>query len=99
MGRVGTGATGEAGIGATASAIGALTKRLTENELSDFTRLWHDGCGEAISEHKMWTEITRRKYEREGRHYASNLTDAEWALIQSHMPAAKCSSANYRIDF
>ena len=47
----------------------------------------------------MWTEITRRKYEREGRHYASNLTDAEWALIQSHMPAAKCSSANYRIDF
>jgi hypothetical protein len=23
-------------------------KRLTENELSDFSQLWHDGCGEAI---------------------------------------------------
>jgi hypothetical protein len=26
------------------------TKRLTENELSDFRRLWHDGCGETIIE-------------------------------------------------
>jgi hypothetical protein len=25
-------------------------KRLTENELSDFSRLWHDGCGKAIIE-------------------------------------------------
>ena len=33
------------------------------------------------SRHKMWTEITRRKYEREGQRYASDLTDAEWALI------------------
>ena len=30
----------------------------------------------------MWTEITRRKYEREGRRYASDVTDAEWALIE-----------------
>jgi transposase len=37
----------------------------------------------------MWTEITRRKYEREGLRYASDLTDAEWALIEPHMPAAK----------
>ena len=37
----------------------------------------------------MWTEITRQKYEREGRRYASDLTDAEWALIEPHMPAAK----------
>src|SRR5882762_8000256 len=41
------------------------------------------------SRHKMWTEITRRKYEREGQRYASDLTDAEWALIEPHMPAAK----------
>jgi hypothetical protein len=41
------------------------------------------------SEHKMWTEITRRKYEREGQRYASDLTDAEWALIEPHMPAVK----------
>src|SRR5436853_7484040 len=39
--------------------------------------------------HKMWTEITRPKYEREGQRYASDLTDAEWALIEPHMPAIK----------
>ena len=37
----------------------------------------------------MWTEITRRKYEREGQRYASDLTDTEWALIEPHMPAVK----------
>jgi transposase len=37
----------------------------------------------------MWTETTRRKYEREGRRYATDLTDAEWRLIEPHMPAAK----------
>src|SRR5271167_1319713 len=37
----------------------------------------------------MWTEITRRKYEREGQRYASDVTDAEWAVIEPHMPAAK----------
>src|SRR6266851_5610447 len=52
------------------------------------------GCGMMVvsrqsSRHKMWTEITRRKYEREGRRYASDVTDAEWALIEPHMPAAK----------
>ena len=52
------------------------------------------GCGMMVgakqsSRHNMWTEITRRKYVREGQRYASNLTDAEWALIEPHMPAAK----------
>jgi hypothetical protein len=28
----------------------SLTQRLTENELGDFSRLWHDGCGVAIIE-------------------------------------------------
>ena len=37
----------------------------------------------------MWTEITRRKYEREGQRYASDLTDGEWALIEPHLPAVK----------
>src|ERR1700726_3215324 len=41
------------------------------------------------SRHKMWTEITRRKYERAGQRYASDVTDAEWALIEPHMPAVK----------
>ena len=37
----------------------------------------------------MWTEITRPKYERAGRRYASDLTDAEWRLIEPYMPAVK----------
>lgn len=37
----------------------------------------------------MWTEISRRKYQREGQRYASDLSDAEWALIEPYMPAAK----------
>src|SRR6201998_4986953 len=41
------------------------------------------------SRHKMWTEITRRKYGRDGQRYASDVTDAEWALIEPHMPATK----------
>src|SRR3979411_13708 len=44
---------------------------------------------EQSSRHKMWTEITRRKYERAGQRYASDLTDAEWTLIEPHMPAVK----------
>src|SRR5467141_3569105 len=65
------------------------SQRLTENEMSDFSRLWYDGCVKQSSRHTMWSEITRRKYEREGQRYASNVTDAEWALIEPHMPAAK----------
>ena len=37
----------------------------------------------------MWTEITRPKCERAGRRYASDLTDAEWRLIEPYMPAVK----------
>jgi transposase len=37
----------------------------------------------------MWTETTRRQYRREDLRYASDMTDAEWALIEPHMPAAK----------
>ncbi len=36
-----------------------------------------------------WTEITRRDYRRDGLRYASDLTDAEWALIAPLMPACK----------
>jgi putative transposase len=39
-------------------------------------------------EAQMWTKITQPKYEREGRRYASDLTDAEWALIEPYVPAA-----------
>ena len=33
-----------------------------------------------------WTEITRRQYERDCGRYASDMTDAEWALIAPLMP-------------
>ncbi len=33
-----------------------------------------------------WTEITRRKYRREGLRYASDFTDAEWGLIEPLLP-------------
>ena len=33
-----------------------------------------------------WTEITRLHYRREGLRYASDTTDAEWALIEPHLP-------------
>ena len=35
-----------------------------------------------------WTAITRRKYRRDGLRYASDLTDAEWALIEPLLPPA-----------
>jgi transposase len=34
-----------------------------------------------------WTEITRRHYRRDNLRYASDLTDAEWALLEPFMPA------------
>jgi transposase len=37
----------------------------------------------------MWTEITGRQYRRQDLRYASDMTDAEWALIEPHLPAAK----------
>jgi transposase len=37
----------------------------------------------------MWTETTRPQYRREDLRYASDMTDAEWALIEPHLPAAK----------
>ena len=36
-----------------------------------------------------WTDITRPDYEREGVLYASDCTDAEWALIEPFMPQRK----------
>ena len=49
------------------------------------------GCGSvglrAATEPTMpWTEITRPQYRRAGLTYASDLTDAEWRLIEPFMP-------------
>ena len=34
----------------------------------------------------MWTPTTRRQHSRAGLRYETDLTDAEWALIEPHMP-------------
>ena len=34
-----------------------------------------------------WTEITRRQHDRRSLRYASDCTDAEWALVAPFMPA------------
>jgi transposase len=34
----------------------------------------------------MWTPTTRRHYSRDGLRYDTDLTDAEWALLEPHMP-------------
>lgn len=36
-----------------------------------------------------WTEITRVQYQRCGLRYASDMTDAEWALIERRLPARR----------
>jgi len=36
-----------------------------------------------------WTETTRPQYERDCSRYASDMTDAERALIAPHLPPAK----------
>ena len=36
-----------------------------------------------------WTELTRRQHARTGNRYASDLTDAEWAVIAPLMPPPK----------
>ena len=37
----------------------------------------------------MWTQDNRASYERKGQRYVSDLTDAEWALVEPHLPAPK----------
>ena len=42
--------------------------------------------GDSMESTMPWTEITRPQYLREGLRYASDLTDAEWGLIEPFMP-------------
>ena len=37
----------------------------------------------------MWSTEDRQKYDRRGLRYPSDLTDAEWALIEPHIPPAR----------
>lgn len=36
----------------------------------------------------MWTDITRAKHARKGLRYSSDLTDAEWAILEPELPVA-----------
>ncbi|MGH9780127.1 MAG: IS5 family transposase [Candidatus Acidiferrales bacterium] len=45
-----------------------------------------------------WTEITRRQYRREGLRYASDMTDAEWALIEPFMAKPSPIGRPRRVD-
>ncbi len=46
----------------------------------------------------MWTEITREQYRREGLRYASDMTDAEWAMVEPFMPAVKRLGRPRKVD-
>ena len=37
----------------------------------------------------MWTPTTRRQHSRAGLRYETDLTDAEWALVEPHLPKAR----------
>lgn len=39
----------------------------------------------------MWTPATREHYSRRTMRYQSDLTDAEWAVIEPHLPPARCT--------
>ncbi len=43
-----------------------------------------------------WTETARPHYEPRCRRYASDLTDAEWALVEPLMPTPSGSAAPAR---
>lgn len=45
-----------------------------------------------------WTEITRMQYQRSGLRYASDLTDAEWALIARKMPRRRSLGRPRQVD-
>ena len=45
-----------------------------------------------------WTEITREQYRRDELRYASDMTDAEWGLIERLLPRANRRGRPRRTD-
>jgi putative transposase len=45
-----------------------------------------------------WTEITRAEYQRNGLRYASDMTDAEWALIARRLPRRRRLGRPLEVD-
>ena len=52
----------------------------------------------STGEHKMWTETTREQYRRDGLRYASDMTDAKWAMVEPFMPAVKRLGRPRKVD-
>lgn len=46
----------------------------------------------------MWTSEHRERYQRKGLRYPSDLTDAEWALIEPLIPPAKRGGRRRSVD-
>jgi transposase len=46
----------------------------------------------------MWTKANRGKYNRDGLRYPSDLTDAEWELVQPLIPPAKRGGRRREVD-
>ena len=46
----------------------------------------------------MWSTEDRQRYDRSGLRYPSDLTDAEWALIERHIPPAKHGGRKRKVD-
>src|SRR6185312_8775705 len=46
----------------------------------------------------MWTAANRGKYNRDGLRYPSDLTDAEWALVEPLIPPAKHGGRRREVD-
>ena len=46
----------------------------------------------------MWSTEDRQRYDRSGLRYPSDMTDAEWALIEGHIPPAKRGGRKRKVD-
>lgn len=46
----------------------------------------------------MWTKANRGKYKRDGLRYPSDLTDAEWELVEPLIPPAKHGGRRREVD-
>lgn len=46
----------------------------------------------------MWSEEDRKRYDRSDLRYPSDLTDAEWALLEPHIPPAKRGGRKRKVD-
>ncbi|MHA6646244.1 transposase, partial [Mesorhizobium sp. A623] len=46
----------------------------------------------------MWTKANRGKYNRDGLRYPSDLTNAEWGLVEPLIPPAKRGGRRREVD-